>query len=262
MAQVNTIHYTIQYQDLDQNYRLRLYTLENYLLNTAGLVADRGGFGIRYLIKQNCTWVLTHLSMEISYLPTVDEELTIETWVEKNVHMLSMRYFRLYVNGVLIGKVKSTWAIINMTDRTAQSIFDQPAFQNMAIGETVEIERAPRFMVFSPEERADSIASANTLGHRHHEVVYSDIDYNGHCNSCKYLEFMLNACEPVELKKELPSDVNAEKTVTLRLDIKYAREIHRGEHVDIFYCRMPEEINYEIRTTEGDISCQARIARL
>ena len=265
MAQVNTLNYTIQYQDLDQNYRLRLYTLENYLLNSAGIVADQGGFGMRYLAKQKCTWVLTNLSVEISYLPTVDEVLTITTWVEQNVHMLSVRNYLLYVNGVLVGKVKSVWAIIHMKERTVQSVFDQPVFLDVPTGETIDIMRAPRLTALPEEERMQIMAGEidkKVCGYTHHEVVYSDIDYNGHCNSCKYLEFMLNVCEPVDLKKELPKSVkDLPIDYALRIDIKYAKEIRRGELVDIFFKKQEETINYEIRTASGEVSCQARIAR-
>ncbi len=255
--------YTIQYQDLDQNYRLRLYTLENYLLNSAGVIADQGGFGMRYLITQNCTWVLTNLSLEISYLPTVDEVLTVETWVEKNVHMLSMRNYRLYVNGRLIGLVKSVWAIISIIDRTAQNLFDRPPFLGIDHEETVEVAKAPRFNTLSPEQRQ---LLTDGVGHMPHRVVYSDIDYNGHCNSCKYLELMLNACEPVALKRQLPKTVEEAEQAALnheglRIDIKYAKEICRDDNVDVFFLQHDNQIDYEIRTAEGDISCQARIAR-
>jgi len=263
MNKVNKIDYTIQYQDLDQNYRLRLYTLENYLLNSAGIVADQGGFGMRYLIKQDCTWVLTNLSVELSYLPTVDEVMTVETWVEQNIHMLSVRDYRLYVGGKLIGKVKSVWAIISTKDRTAQSLFDQPVFKDIATGETIDVARAPRLMLFPEETRSELKAGSRDGGWHQHKVVYSDIDYNGHCNSCKYLEFMLNVCEPVDLKNGLPKEAEelTAGTPALRIDIKYAKEIHRGEDVDIFYRKADGEIDYEIRTAEGEVSCQARIAR-
>ena len=41
-------NYIIPYQDVDASRRLRLYTMENYLLNVAGRVADEMGFGIPY----------------------------------------------------------------------------------------------------------------------------------------------------------------------------------------------------------------------
>lgn len=272
MDKISRIDYTIQYQDLDQNNRLRLYTLENYLLNSAGIVADQGGFGMRYLVQQNLTWVLTNLSLQISYLPTVDEVLTVETWVEKNIHMLSVRNFRLSVAGRLIGLVRSVWAVISMTDRTAQNVFDQPAFLDMANGLPVSLERAPRMHAFSNVERVISgwlagdyreiqPSESSPVGIWPHKVQYSDIDYNGHCNSCKYLEFMLNACEPTGLKRSLPlSPAELGETRGLRIDIKYAREVRRGDDVAVLFLNEGNAIHYELRTAAGEISCQACIS--
>lgn len=266
MGIVNKLEYTVQYQDIDQNYRLRLYTLENYLLNVAGLVADQNGFGMRYLAKQNCTWVLINLSLELSYLPTVDEVLTIETWVEQNMHMMSVRNYRLYVGDVMVGQAKSVWTIINMTDRIIQNLFNQPVFEDITTGEQVKIARASRFAQFTDEDR--TILSSQQVnqqegGWQKRKVMYSDIDYNGHCNSCKYLEMMLNACEPADLKRELPTTPKniAECNSLLRFDIKYAKEIYRDDAIDIYYTADSNAINYEIRNADGEISCQARISR-
>lgn len=269
MGIVNRLDYTVQYQDIDQNYRLRLYTLENYLLNVAGLVADQNGFGMRYLVNQNCTWVLINLSLELSYLPTVDEVLTIETWVEQNMHMMSVRNYRLYVGDVMVGQAKSVWTIINMTDRTIQNLFDQPVFADITTGTPVSLSRAGRFAQFTEDYRTELKESAEQSvegGYQQHKVVYSDIDYNGHCNSCKYLEFMLNLCEPIEFKQALNTNLEQikanENNSKLRIDIKYAKEIRRGDEVDIFYRKTEQAIDYEIRNHAGDISCQARISTI
>ena len=248
--------YQIQYQDLDQNMRLRIYTLENILLNAASQNAYELGIGVDYLFNQNCTWVLTNLSLEMHYLPTVGEMVEIDTWVEQNIHMLSIRNFRLHIGDKLVGQAKSVWAIINLTDRTAQNLFDQDVFSRLPLGEKLNIARAKRMQAFSQDEQ-ESIG----IGRWPHKVQYSDIDYNGHCNSCKYLEFMLNACEPMELKKSLPAKVDDITASGLRIDIKYAREIHRGEDVIVYFKQENQQIAYEIRTKENDISCQALIAR-
>ncbi|MBR1785986.1 MAG: hypothetical protein IJ756_02345 [Paludibacteraceae bacterium] len=200
-------HYTVQYQDVDGNSRLRLYTLVNYLLNTAGLDADEFGFGQHYLHPQNMTWVLTNLSLEMKRMPQMGEDFQIETWVQSNMHMLSIRNFRLYAGDELIGQARSHWAVINLSDRTIQNIFDQPVFAEYQYGESVDIERQKHHKVTPPE----------LMQHSEHLIRYSDIDYNRHCNSCKYIEFMLNVCE-------LPSDFEQ-----FRFDIKYSKELHYGE---------------------------------
>lgn len=231
--------YQIQYQDVDADHRLRLYTLENHLLNSAGQAADARGFGFKYLYPQQLTWVLTTLSIELETLPTPGDDLTIETWVENNIHMLSIRNFRLSVNGHYIGQARSVWAVLHLTERSIQNVFHQPIFQTMGSGEKLTMTRSPH---------ATSITEPDIK--EQHKVVYSDIDYNGHCNSCKYLEIMMNTYQPTS------------NMFPLRLDLRYAKEIYKGDIVDVVCKHSNDAILYEIRTAAGELSCSARIAPL
>jgi hypothetical protein len=54
-------------------------------------------------------------------------------------------------------------------------------------------------------------------------VVYSDIDFNGHVNSMKYIEWMVDA-----LTVEVVAEMSA-----LRLDINYLHEARLGETLTI-----------------------------
>jgi acyl-ACP thioesterase len=54
------------------------------------------GIGIPALLPMNYTWIITHVNMEMLYLPKHGEELVFETWIERNAHMLSVRDFRIY----------------------------------------------------------------------------------------------------------------------------------------------------------------------
>ena len=256
--------YKVQSQEVDANRRLRIYTLENMLLNVAGSNADDTGIGIQYLMQQNCTWVITNMSIEISYLPTHGEKIGIETWVENAAHMLSVRNFRIFLldeNGEVqcqIGQARSVWAVINLTDRTIQNVFDQPAFLNYRYGGGIEIAKQPHFSAIDTPD-----------GYWQHEIVYSDIDYNGHCNSCKYLEFMLNASEPVRLKEQLPKQFHHSIAYPspliplpfLRIDLKYAKELHKGEKAVVRYqWHDNNAVQYEVRNFTGEPACSARIS--
>lgn len=236
MDNVDHFFYTVQYQDIDADSRLRLYTLENYLLNAAGRAADQRGFGMHYLKPENMTWVLTNLSLEMDYLPTEGETVEIQTWIENHVHMLSIRNFRFSIEGRQIGQAKSVWAIINYIDRTVQNIFNRPVFQLREQGEQLPIARAGHM---KPIEEPTGVWE--------HQIVYSDIDYNGHCNSCKYLEFMLNAAGLCD--------------TPFRLDIKYAKEVYKGDNVKVLYKQDEDNTAYEIRTDTGELSCSAVIAK-
>ena len=89
--------YTIRYQDVDDTKHLRWVALEEYLLEVAGTVADDLGFGIAVLHPRDLTWILTHLSVQMSYMPMPQDKVVFETWIEQNAHMLSTRAFRIYL---------------------------------------------------------------------------------------------------------------------------------------------------------------------
>ncbi len=231
--------YPIQYQDVDGSHHLRLYTLENFLLNSAGLAADVLGIGSQWLTPQDMTWVLTNITIEIDRLPKYNQTLTVETWVEDFAHMLSPRNYCLYVDEEVSGRVRTVWAVISLTNRTIQNIFDYPEFANIERGESLQM---PRIRYGAGIDEPDGVWK--------HTIVYSDIDYNKHCNSCKYLEFMLNAYQPAFLNEPLI------------VDIKYAKEVHQGEAINVYYKQIDEQnIRYEIRLANDNSLCVSALFR-
>ena len=239
----------VAYQHVDMNRKLRLYNLENYLLEIAGEVADHMGFGIKQLSPRNLTWILTHLNLKMDYLPTHEEHLEFETWIESNAHMLSVRDFRIYLikeagEKELIGCAKSVWAVMDLGSRAIVNIFDDTMFDGAVDGEVLEMDRPPKLL---PIERLKATMPEATYGKAEHQVQYADMDYNGHCNSCKYLEMMINASIPVLQEP-------------LRLDINYQKEIALGAHVQILFAVTEQYTQYQIVDSEGHTSSVARIA--
>ena len=131
--------YEIKYQEVDGQKKLRLFNLENYLLEVAGTVADELGFGIQALHPMGITWILTRMSVEMYALPTHCEKIRIETWIESNVHMLSTRNFRIYSGDTLIGQCKSVWAVLDLEKREIVNCFDMPIFEGSVDGEVLEM---------------------------------------------------------------------------------------------------------------------------
>ncbi len=229
--------YTIKYQEVDDRKKLRLYNLENYLLEVAGRVADDLGFGIQHLHPMGLTWILTRLSVEMSELPGPGEKLWFETWIESNVHMLSTRNFRIYAGEDKhpIGQCKSVWAVLDMEKREIVNCFDNPIFEGAVDGEVLEMNRVR--MTTIPEPTA--IVP--------HKVCYSDLDYNRHCNSCKYLEAMLNAYRPDYYDK------------SVRLDINYQKEVTEGDELQTLYLVAGDGVQYQQKNEHGETSCSAKI---
>ena len=228
--------YEIKYQEVDGRKRLRLFNLENYLLEVAGTVANELGFGIAVLHPRGLTWILTRLSVEMYELPTHCERVRFETWIESNAHMLSTRNFRIYSGDRLIGICKTVWAILDLQKREIVNYFDDPIFENAIDGEVLEMPRVRMTTIPEP------------TGSMPHKIVYSDIDYNGHCNSCRYLQAMTDAYLPDYYGKKV------------RLDINYQKEAMLGEEMQIYYLVTDDGVQYQMKNEAGETSCSAKLS--
>ena len=233
--------YKIKYQEVDGEKKLRLFNLENYLLEVAGTVADDLGFGIQVLHPRGLTWILTRLSVEMYELPTCGQQVRFETWIESNAHMLSTRDFRIYAKEpkgeewILIGQCKSVWAVLDLEKREIVNLFDDPMFEGCVDGEVIDMPRVRMTTIPDP------------TGCETHKVVYSDIDYNRHCNSCRYLQAMTDAWLP---------DYYGRK---VRLDINYSKEAMPGETLHTSYLVTEDGVQYQQKNGAGETSCSAKI---
>ena len=259
---------TVPYQDVDASRRLRLYAMENYLLNIAGKVADEMGIGIPSLLPMNYTWIITHMNMEMMFLPKHGDVMVVETWIERNAHMLSVRDFRIYrVSGIgdrisgigdrvsddegleLIGCAKSVWAVLDLTSREIVNIFDHEMFANAVDGEVLNMARAPRFRPIQLDNLEDDTAALKA-GEVLHEIQYSDVDYNRHCNSCKYLEWMINALMAFDNQKPF------------RLDINYVKELYQGDSMYTRFLKTDNAVQYQQVDENGTTCCNAMISQI
>ena len=242
----------VPYQDVDASRRLRLYSMENYLLNIAGKVADEMGIGIPALLPMNYTWIITHLNMEMLYLPKHGEEMIVETWIERNAHMLSVRDFRIYqpqADGTerLIGCAKTVWAVLDLTSREIVNIFDHDIFKDSVDGEALNMARAPRLRPIQLDDIEDE---GGVAGEVLHEIQYSDVDYNCHCNSCKYLEWMVNAVQAFDNQKPF------------RLDINYVKELYQGDVMYTRFLKTENAVRYQQVDENGATCCSAVITQI
>ena len=228
--------FEIKYQEVDDRKKLRLFNLENYLLEVAGTVADELGFGIQVLHPQGLTWILTRLSVEMYELPGPRDKVRFETWIESNVHMLSTRDFRIYSGDRLIGQCKSVWAVLDMEKREIVNVFDNPIFEGSVDGEVLDMPRVRMTTIPEP------------TGCVPHKIVYSDLDYNRHCNSCRYLQAMTDAYLPDYYGKRV------------RLDINYSKEVGLGDELQTFYLVSEDGVQYQQKNQAGETSCSAKLS--
>lgn len=230
--------FQIQPQDVDFQHKATLAALTNILLTTAGFNADENGFGIRDLNKNDCSWVLLRLAVEMNIFPLQYEKISIETWVEEVSRATTTRNFKIYnTNNQIIGKAVSNWAMINIIERRAQDLSGLNGIHQFATGEKMDMEKPSKLHVIAGR-------LADTF-----KVKYSHIDMNGHTNSMRYVEWVSD-CIDIEIYKQ--------KKIK-RFEINFVNEILFGEEVSIFADDLGNsDFRFEIRKNES-VACKARI---
>ena len=170
----------------DAKGRLRPSTLCNYMLSCAGRHVDARGIGM----TTSLGWVLARLALHIGHTPVRGERFWIETWIRNLYHGFTDRCIRVVSEeGKEIASMLSTFAMIDLRTRTAVDLNGDIGVrlnECMLPDEQIAISRIPSINRTPIDEV--------TFKHRPH---YSDIDCNGHMNSIRYLDHILDAL-PIE----------------------------------------------------------------
>lgn len=221
--------------------KLTMGVLGNHLLNCAGFHAADRGFGIAELNENHYTWVLSRLAIELNDMPRRYEPFSIETWVESVYRLFTDRDFALVnKDGETIGYARSVWAMMSMETRKPADLI---ALHGDALGDYVcdrecPIEKPGRIKVAQDEPVADYVTK------------YSDIDINGHVNSIKYIEHVLNL---------FPMETFKAKNIR-RFEIAYVAESYYGDTL-LFFKEEKEDGSFdiEIRKQNGDVVVRSKV---
>lgn len=213
MAEKSLYHYRVEPQDVDFTLRATLASLGSSILNTAGQDAYGKGFGVDVLNAENHSWVLSRMAIEIDRRPEQYTDYTIATWISDYGRVLSTRNFTLTdAAGQEFGRSVTQWAMIDLTTRSAVDLSWVGREHNDAV-----------VPVPPPAEKPRKIREVNPTRSTEHRVVYSDIDFNRHVNTMRYIEMMLDMLPLDRLTQEVP----------VRLDIHFLKECRYGQTLTV-----------------------------
>ena len=220
---------------------LTIGVLGNQLLNAAGFHSHDRGFGIDRLNQEQHTWVLSRLALEMTDLPMQYEPYTIETWVENVYRLFTDRNFAvLNKDGKPVAYGRSVWAMINTETRKP---VDLMAIHNGDIAGYIcdkecPIEKPSRIKVSSQEPVAVL------------PVKYSDMDINGHVNSIRYIEHILDL---------FPLDTFKEKRVK-RFEMAYVAETMAMDTMAYYIDKVDDDnFDVEVRKNQAEVVCRSKV---
>ncbi len=226
---------------VDFNGRLTMGVLGNHLLNCAGFHASDRGFGIATLNEDNYTWVLSRLAIELDEMPYQYEEFGVQTWVENVYRLFTDRNFAIInKDGKKIGYARSVWAMINLNTRKPADLLTLHggSIVDYVCDEPCPIEKPSRIKVTTTESSATLTAK------------YSDIDINGHVNSIRYIEHILDLF-PIELYKT--------KHIR-RFEMAYVAESYYGDELSFFQEEVNEnEYHVEVKKNGNEVVCRSKV---
>lgn len=222
--------------------------LGNHLLNAAGNHSQRRGWGIGALNESHHTWVLSRLSVEMTDMPRQYEHFEITTWVESVIKLFTNRNFAiLRPDGTPYGYARSIWAMIDLDTRRPCDLL------TLYEGDILNY-------VVSEEENVCPIAGHGRFRFRDAQLVrtidtyYSDVDINGHINSIKYIEHILDIFPRERFEQGIR-----------RFEIAYKAESYMGDQLSFYLQTVGDnEFDVEVRKNAGDdasgeVVCQAKV---
>ncbi len=218
--------------------RMFLGHLGNQMLNAADFHSTDRGFGMKYLMTIKRSWVLSRLAIEMEEMPAQYERFTIETWVESAMKFFTSRNFCVSDGqGKVYGYGRSIWAMIDTETRQPSDIY---SIDNGAINDWIvddkpcPIEKGGRVKMSDDAELIRSI-----------EVNYNDIDINGHVNSVKYIEHVLDLWDVAWYGEHSLK----------RFEIAYVAETHQGDRMN-FYREQVADNEFCVRLTKTEVLTQ------
>ena len=208
--------------------------LGNHMLNAADFHSSARGFGMKYLLTINRSWVLSRLAIEMDEMPVQYTKFNVETWVESAMRYFTSRNFRVVGDdGKVYGYGRSIWAMIDTETRQPTDIF---AIDNGAINNWIVKDKECPIDKGGRVKMSDDATFVRTI-----DTHYNDVDINGHINSVKYIEHVLDLW-PLEWYRD---------HAIRRFEIAYVAEAHAGDRL-AFY-REPVPVNGDSQSVHEDL---------
>ncbi len=244
---------TEQYQ-CNVRTQLRLSYLVNSVLTAADYHATQRGFGTDRLNPDGKTWVLSRFALEMERIPYRHEAFYVETWVESVSKFFTNRNFRIVSagrtsrcekeggvliqpeksqSGEVLGYGRSIWAMIDTTSRHpvdlteayAGKITDYIIDPEADLSDAEEALKSIIGCVTTPIEKPSRIPMDDDCPLlREVQTYFSDVDFNGHINSVRYIDHILDLFSVEWHKTHYVS----------RLDIAFVAEGRGEEPIKIF----------------------------
>lgn len=233
--------------EVDRYGRLKPSAMLLYIQQTAGEHSDSFQLTYDALAQRGIFWAVIRHKIEITRLPRENEKITLETWPMPTTRVAYPRSTVAYdEQGNVLFRSICLWILMDLNNRSM-----------LIPGKSgVEVEGFLRGDELSTTKSLMPLTLPNRICR---QVVYSDLDRNGHMNNARYLDWVqdllpsdhhrehpmkeLTVCYINEALETQSLDLNWEldEDGNLHVDIHRAKEDPAGDYDRIFSARVTYE---------------------
>ena len=207
---------TVRFECIDRSDRLTLGGIFSFFQEAAINHATSLGVGRDAMESSKQAWVLSRLSLFVEKRPLYRESIEVSTWPRCWEKLFALRDYAIRDSeGKMVVRGRGAWLVLDMERRRplrAQTVME-------GLPPNHDIDAFPAGAAgLNPRE--------NLVKSGERKALYYDIDYYGHANNARYIQWMQDA-----------TDMNIHTNAAqIRLDINYLSEVMPGETVEIWTC--------------------------
>jgi len=206
--------FSLRFGDIDRSDRLTLSATFNYFQEVAINHAESIGIGRDAMAKSGQVWILSRMSVVLYRRPTYRENITVRTFPIGWEKLFALREYDIRdSSNEAIVRGSSSWIILDIEKR--RPIRPQTIMEKIALNKS--LATLPGGAIGIPAQE-----NLQKIGER--KALFSDIDYNGHVNNARYINWIEDIVEPELI----------ENAVQMRLDINYLGEVKFGEITELW----------------------------
>jgi acyl-ACP thioesterase len=211
----------VRFGVIDRSDRLTMDAVFQMFQEAAISHAENLGVGREDMARTGQVWILSRMSVQIDRRPGYGEAVTVRSWPRGGEKLFALRDFDVLdaANSPVV-RARSGWIILDKEKRRPlrpKSVMDALPLNNG--------------LDALPSGAAELEERANLKKVMDRKALYSDVDYNGHVNNVKYIQWIEDALASQHL----------EKAGQMRLDINYLTEVLPGENIALWTAPFTEQ---------------------
>jgi acyl-ACP thioesterase len=223
--------YPVGFTAVDESGGLTLAAAFDYFQEAAIRHAENLGVGQGPMAALGQGWVLSRISVAVRRRPRQTEPVAVRTWPRGWEKLFAIRDFDIQDEaGTPLAVARSCWLIVDLAKR--RPLRPQATMDKLPLNQGLDA-------LPGGGKGLDAAAGMEKTAER--TAAYSDIDFNGHMNNARYVQWIQDVLEPGLLGQAR----------TMRLDINYLREVKLGETLELWRAALPGQSSQQAPSPGG-----------